>query len=361
MRHNYHAILETLNTAVLQADAELKISYANTAAQQLLGMSLSRLTTLKATDLIDRGEHTLLSTLNTVAQEENFQGITFADVILCPEPSRNLTADLNVEMYSGGEKFIVIEIRSNLHQQKLMDEVNQRSQHNAARDLIRSLAHEIKNPLGGIRGAAQLLEISYGKTEGLKDYTSLIIEQTDRLKALVDRLLGPQRPNPLTLCNIHFVIEKVLSLVSMDIKGKVRIVKDYDPSLPELSLDLDGMQQVLINIILNAAQALAEAKTTDPFVKIVTRAVTGTVIHDTRFATCVCISISNNGPEIPENIRSTIFFPMVTTKPTGNGLGLSIAQNIIQRHNGQLECASSPELTTFRILLPLRTPKNRGE
>lgn len=234
--------------------------------------------------------------------------------------------------------------------------MQQNYQYSAARDLIRSLAHEIKNPLGGIRGAAQLIEMTFGKVEGIKDYTKVIIEQTDRLKVLVNNLLGPQKPNPLVKENIHYLIEKVLSLVSMQDESKgIEIKRDYDPSLPELNLDVDSIEQVLLNIVNNAVQALKESDTKDPRIEVKTRASIRTIVRDKKYPTAVIISISNNGPEIPEQIKQTVFFPMVTTKTNGNGLGLSIALNIIERHHGTIECLSDAQKTVFKIILPLKS------
>ena len=156
--------------------------------------------------------------------------------------------------------------------------------------------------------------------------------------------------------NIHYVIEKVLSLSAMQKKASVRFEKDYDPSLPELKLDVDSMQQVLLNIVNNAIEAMADAHTEHPLVRVVTRAESGHIVREHKYPTVVAISITDNGPEIPEELRQRIFYPMVTTKQNGNGLGLSIAQGIIERHGGSLECRSTPAETTFKIVLPIPKP-----
>ena len=357
MRYNAQTIIENLGTSVLVTDNLLRITYANSAAEQLFGMSRSRLQNKRFDCLIDKNEHRLLENL-ALAVKPNFQGFSAADVLISPEPGRTIKVDISIDAYLGDRGHgLIIEAKSIVHQQKLIDEIQLRDQHNAARDLVRNLAHEIKNPLGGIRGAAQLLEMTYGSTVELKEYTSLIIEQTDRLKALVDRLLGPQKPSPMIPTNIHFVIEKVLSLIAMQTQGKVSIKKDYDPSLPELNLDSDAMEQVFINLILNAVQALSSAKTESPLITIKTRAAFGQVINNKKYQTSIVISVINNGPEIPENIRQTIFYPMVSTKATGNGLGLSIAQSIVEHHNGSIECISDSDLTVFKVILPLKKGK----
>lgn len=352
MQIDAKSVLESMNTAILVTNAQLKIIYANTAAEQLLSMSRTRLVTMKLEDIIDKNETALLDNLHQPLSP-TFQSFSATSISLSPEPGNTIIADLFIELYNSRRRGLIAELHSLVQHQKLVNEVQRRSLHSAARDLVRNLAHEIKNPLGGIRGAAQLLEISYGNEKGLKDYTKLIIEQTDRLKALVDRLLGPQRPTPLVWSNIHYVLEKVVALVSMQMKESIRFEKDYDPSLPELKLDVDAMQQVFLNIINNACQAIMEAHTVHPYIKISTRASIAPVVKDRRYPTGMVISIANNGPEIPEHIRQNIFYPMVTTKATGNGLGLSIAQNIIERHHGSIECQSSRDITIFRIVLPL--------
>jgi len=341
-------ILENLTTAVMITDNKMSILYANTAAEQLCGISRTRLKSQKLQDLVDREEITLIDTLNNPDFNVNFQGFSAADVRFTPYPGKTSKADLTIFQYTEN-KFdgFLVEIHPIAHQEKLINQAQQNFQFTAARDLIRNLAHEIKNPLGGIRGAAQLIEMTYAdKVENLKDYTKVIIEQTDRLKILVNNLLGPQRPNPLTQVNIHYLIEKVLKLVQLqDNCKRITIKKDYDPSLPELPLDSDSIEQVILNIVNNAIDALDNEVFTDPVIKIKTRASFRTI---------------NNGPQISEQLKKTLFYPMVTTKPNGNGLGLSLALNIIERHNGTIECLSDAHETEFRIILPVKT-ESHGE
>lgn len=356
MQAESKAILESLATAVLLTDHRLKIVYANSAAEQLFNMSRSKLCLLKLTDLLDKGQKGLFENIQH-SLKPRAQGFTASDIWIIPEPHQAIKTDISISHYSGKGRGLIAEFKAIDYQQKMDQELARRSQHLAARDLIRSLAHEIKNPLGGIRGAAQLLEMSYGKYPHLTDYTQVIIEQSDRLKNLVDKLLGPQRPNPLTLCNIHYVIEKVLSLENMELAqgSHIRFVKDYDPSLPELMLDIDAMQQAILNLVSNAIHALTEAKTPHPQINIQTRAQLGSrVINGIKYPSAMIVSITDNGPGIPENIRETLFYPMVTSRPDGSGLGLSIAQSIVERHSGIIECDSEKGRTVFKIVLPLR-------
>ena len=351
---NYDAkdILESINTAVLLADIQMRIVYANTAAEQLLGMSASKLCTIKITELIEKHQKNVIDIFKT-AVKPNFQGFVASDIMIVSEGGHAQKVDMSLCLYTQRPRGIIVEMRSLNYQQKLNDDRQRRTQHLAARDLVRNLAHEIKNPLGGIRGAAQLLEMTLGNSSNVRDYTKVIIEQADRLKNLVDMLLGPQRPNPMTLDNIHYVIEKVLSLESMTPDIKVRFEKNYDPSLPEIDLDVDAMQQALINIINNAIQALSESNTKNPTIKIKTRAKLGAVLNGIKFPTSIAIDITDNGPGIPENIQQTLFYPMVTSRQNGNGLGLSIAQSIVERHKGTIEVNSIKGETTFTIMLPI--------
>lgn len=359
MQCDSKTIIESISTAILVIDSQLKVAYANTAAEQLFSMSRTKLQGIKILDLIDSNEKSLIESLQN-SGSPTFQGFTATDITFAPEHQNRFHADMYISLYTGRARGLVMEIHRLDYQQKLNDDLQRRNQHLAARDLIRNLAHEIKNPLGGIRGAAQLLEMTYSKDAELKEYTKVIIEQSDRLKALVDRLLGPQRPNPRAMANIHYVIEKVLSLEEMATKGTCRFEKDYDPSLPELLLDLDAMQQALINIISNAVQALSEANTAYPAIKIRTRALMGALVNGIKYPMSIEVAIIDNGPGIPPQIKDMLFYPMITSRAEGHGLGLSIAQNIVEHHRGTIECESEPGCTVFKIILPIAN-ENKSE
>lgn len=346
-------ILESIGTAVLLADMQLRIVYANNAAEQLFGMSRTRLCHFRIDDLLGPDQQYIVDILHS-ATRPDFQGFVATDILLDQHLARHTRIDLSLAMFAGGSKGIVVEMRSLEHQQKLIEDLQRNEQHLAARDLIVSLAHEIKNPLGGIRGAAQLLELAHDHADlQVSDYTKVIIEQADRLKNLVDRMLGPQKPSPTVSCNIHYVLEKVLALQRLDsCSAGIRFDKDYDPSLPEIELDLDAMQQALINVVSNAAQVLQESATRNPVITVRTRARSGAVLNGVKHRTSLAIYIIDNGPGVPEHIRDVVFFPMVTTRKSGTGLGLPIAQHIIACHKGTIECQSSTGQTVFTITLP---------
>jgi len=224
----------------------------------------------------------------------------------------------------------------------------------ATKELIRNLAHEIKNPLGGIRGAAQLLEMELPDAS-LREYTQVIIHEADRLQALVDRLLAPhRRPHVVADVNIHEVLERVRSLVLAEFSKGLVVVRDYDASLPEFRGDREQLIQAVLNITHNAAQALA-ARRQDGDAQIIlrTRAARQVTIGRQRYRLALELHIEDNGPGVPREIRDRIFFPLVSGREGGSGLGLTLAQDFIQQHQGLIECESEPGRTLFKIQIPL--------
>lgn len=236
------------------------------------------------------------------------------------------------------------------NQRRLSQEQLQHAQQVAARDLVRGLAHEIKNPLGGLRGAAQLLAKAL-PDPALTEYTKVIIEQADRLRNLVDRLLGPQRPGQHITQSIHQVAERVCQLVSLEMPDNVTLVRDYDPSLPEMAHDPDQIEQVLLNITRNALQALGEAGGT---ITLRTRTAFQITLHGTRYRLAARIDVEDDGPGVPAQLQDTLFYPMVSGREGGTGLGLSIARNLIDQHCGKIEFNSWPGHTEFSVYLPIR-------
>lgn len=219
----------------------------------------------------------------------------------------------------------------------------------ANRELVRNLAHEIKNPLGGIRGAAQLLEAEF-ELAGLREYTQVIIKEADRLQSLVDRLLEPHRfPRAETEVNIHEVCERVRSVVTAEYPHALAIDRDYDASLPELRGDKEQLIQVVLNLVRNAAQALHGQGR----ILLRTRVARQVTIAKRRHKLALDLHVIDNGPGIPEEIRDRIFFPLVSGREGGSGLGLSLAQSFVHQHGGIIECESRPGRTDFRILLPI--------
>lgn len=227
-------------------------------------------------------------------------------------------------------------------------------QHGAGRQMIRQLAHEIKNPLGGLRGAAQLLERQLDSDE-LKEYTQVIISEADRLANLVDTLLGPGGPLNKQAVNVHELLEYVLRLVEPELGGLVRIRRDYDAGLPDIELDHDQMVQAFLNLVQNAVTALdGQGRIT-----LRTRAVMNFTIGDTRHPVVASIEIEDDGPGIPKNLQDSVFYPLVTSRPDGTGLGLPVAQELISRHGGLIEFESRPGRTVFQVRIPLNVEDKR--
>jgi two-component system nitrogen regulation sensor histidine kinase GlnL len=217
------------------------------------------------------------------------------------------------------------------------------------RELVRNLAHEIKNPLGGIRGAAQLLAIEVGASP-LRDYTQVIVKEADRLQTLVDRLLAPHRhPRLVGDVNIHEVLERVRSVVTAEYPEGLEIVRDYDASLPEFRGDKEQLIQAVLNLVRNAAQAMRGRGR----ILLTTRIARQLTIDKVRYRLALDLHVVDDGPGIPEEIRDRIFFPLVSGREGGSGLGLTLAQTFVQQHAGVIECDSRPGRTDFRVLLPL--------
>jgi two-component system nitrogen regulation sensor histidine kinase GlnL len=222
-------------------------------------------------------------------------------------------------------------------------------QHGAGRQMIRQLAHEIKNPLGGIRGAAQLLERQLDADE-LREYTDVVISETDRLAGLVDTLLGPGGPPNKQPANVHELLEYVVRLVEAENPRKLTFVRDYDPGLPLIDLDRDQVIQALLNLVTNAATALDGQGT----ITLRSRAVTNFTIGDIRHRVIASIEIEDDGPGIAPAMQDSVFYPLVTGRPDGTGLGLPAAQELLSRHGGLIEFESRPGRTVFFVRIPLQ-------
>ncbi len=270
------------------------------------------------------------------------------------------------DIQPGQRQEIVIEMLP-LEQQARQDREDRLvDQANANKELIRNLAHEIKNPLGGIRGAAQLLEMEI-ESPSLTEYTQVIIREADRLQVLVDRLLAPhRRPHLVGDVNIHEVCERVRSLILAEFPKGLRVVRDYDTSIPEFRGDREQLIQTVLNIAHNACQALAEriaekvAEKADAegtpdqaTITFKTRVARQITFGKQRYRLALELHVIDNGPGVPEAIKERIFYPLVSGREGGSGLGLTLAQTFVQQHHGTIECDSQPGRTDFQILIPL--------
>ena len=349
--HFLRQILDNLTTAVLLLDGSLRVSYMNPAAEMLLEVSGQRVNGQRISSLFSDSAESLESLRSTVSNGHPF---TKREAQLNLSNGQCLVADYSVTpMQALGRNWILLELLPRDRLLRITREEAQLSQQEVTRMLVRGLAHEIKNPLGGIRGAAQLLARELPE-QGLQDYTDVIIQEADRLRNLVDRMLGPYQPPRLTCINIHEITEHVCSLVQAETQGNLDIHRDYDPSIPDLMADREQLIQAVLNIVRNAMQAIMSV--TDGRrgeITLRTRTLRQFTIGPKRHRLVCRLEITDNGPGIAPEILDSIFYPMVSGRAEGTGLGLSITQNIITRHHGLIECASVPGHTTFTLFLPL--------
>lgn len=338
-------IANQLVTAVLVLDQKLNICYLNPAAEALLAKSLNKLHG-SCYDLIFANTSITQSRLKQLLATG--QEFTDSEIVIEFNENTRFTAEVTASAVEFNRiPHVLIEFKQIDQQKQISLEVFQQQQWIAARDLIKGLAHEIKNPLGGLRGAAQLLSNELNQDQ--QEYTAMIIEQADRLTNLVDRLLGPNQLPQIKNHNIHSVLEKVCQVVNFSNEKNIELKRDYDPSIPNLECDQEKIQQAVLNIINNAIQAIE----TDNVITIKTRIASNKTINGKQVKLSAKISIIDNGPGIPAKIQDTLFYPMVSARSNGTGLGLSIAQTLINQHQGKLFCHSRPGHTEFIILLPL--------
>ncbi|WP_286270108.1 nitrogen regulation protein NR(II) [Thalassotalea hakodatensis] len=336
-------------TAVIVLDSQLNIQYANPATEALLVKSLNKLRNQSLQHVFFNSPISSIRLKQLLTSGQEFSD---SDVVLEFFDKRIITVELTASSFSlDNAPFILLEIKQIDQQKQISEEAFQHQQWESARDLIRGLAHEIKNPLGGLRGAAQLLNKEI--TPEQQEYTAMIIEQADRLTNLVDRLLGPNQLPNFNSQNIHLILEKVAQLISFNNPNNIKIIKDYDPSLPDINFDADKIQQALLNIVSNAIQVIGESGV----VRLKTRAASNKTINGRRIKLAAQISIIDNGPGIPSKIQDTLFYPMVSGRSNGTGLGLAISQTLINQHKGKISCISRPGHTEFIILLPISEDK----
>ena len=340
-----HPGLDLLTTAVLLLDQHLLIQYANPAAESLFAFSRTATGQILIDQLLSGNDifhATLRSALasNTSYNEHELALIAPGHAVL------QVSCTITPVEFRGSA--LLLEFRQLEQQIRIAREERIREQQQLNRELIRNLAHEIRNPLGGIRGAAQLLERELSRPS-LREYTDVIVKEAGRLQALMDRLLTPHRlPHPAQL-NIHEVLERVRSLILAESQRELIIRRDYDVSLPPLTGDKEQLIQVVLNIARNSAQALQGSGE----ITLRTRIGRQVTLAKKRFRHAVQVDIIDNGPGIPEAIRDKIFYPLVSGREGGSGLGLSLAQHYVHQHQGVIEFTSQPGKTCFTLLLPV--------
>ena len=342
-------ILDNISTAVVALDAELRVVSLNSSGQDLLETSEARCLGHPIRKLVAQPE-TLMEVLKQVRASRN--PIARRGMPLTLLSGREIHADLMLTPVPNNEHSIslLLEMQPVDRLLKISREESLYNVQETTREMVRGLAHEIKNPLGGVRGAAQLLAREL-PDEGLAEYTNIIIREADRLRDLVDQLLGPNKHMEARKLNIHEVLEHVLNLVSAETDNQVSLVRDYDPSLPDIFGDRSQLIQALLNIVRNALQAATSDQ--ECVITLRSRPQRQFTIGTRRHRLVCRLDIEDNGPGIPQDMLHTIFMPMVTGRAEGTGLGLTIAQSIITRHGGMVECASEPGNTRFSIYLPM--------
>ena len=339
--------LELLNTAVLMLDEGLNVTYANPAAETLFAQARRQMigvpfdTALPGNDeFVQRLAHAL----------EAQAGFNDNDLLLEVEGYPVHLHCVITPAESHGEAKLVLEFRELQQQLKIARETKILEQQQANRELIRNLAHEIKNPLGGIRGAAQLLERELPDAE-LREFTQVIVKEADRLQSLMNRLLTPNRLPQLEEVNIHEVMERVRTLLLAEFPEGLVVKRDYDTSLPEITGDKEQLIQAILNVARNAAQATGGLGE----IRMMTRIARQLTIARRRYRLAIAVSIEDDGPGVPPDLAERIFYPLVSGRQGGTGLGLSLAQSFVSQHHGTIEFESVAGRTRFTLLLPVRS------
>ena len=340
-------ILDHLATAVLLFDRDMRLVSINPSGEDLLSISNRRAKGFLPHEVLPeatRFTDMIKSSIET--------GHPYAErcLTLNLQNAGTITVDCRVTPILDDQNptQVIVEMVDAVSMQRVLHEENLTVLHDAAKESVRGMAHEIKNPLGGIRGAAQLLERELNN-EDLIEYTQIIIQESDRLRNFIDRMLSSDRKLTLEDANIHELLEYVCNLLEAEYKNIFQIERDYDPSLPNVSVDREQILQVLLNVVRNAAQAIGESGQ----ITVRTRAVRQCTINQQLHRLVIQIDIIDNGPGIPPEIENGIFYPMITGRADGTGLGLSIAQSLVNLHGGIINYERKDEKTRFSIFLPI--------
>ena len=338
--------------AVVRPDGSCQ--FVNGMLESVIGLSRK---TLNQRSLLEwfREPAALREALEAVGRNEiairRFEGAVRRSAV---GPAEALPVHVIVSQMDPGLSRLMVQMIEIEQQTRQEREERVAGQAEVTKELIRNLAHEIKNPLGGIRGAAQLLAMDLPSPE-LIEYTQVIIHEADRLQTLVDRLLAPHRkPHIVGDVNIHEVCERVRSLVLAEYPRGLEVTRDYDASIPEFRGDREQLIQAVLNIVHNATQALSERiERADAQIVLRTRVARQVTIGKQRFRLALELHIQDNGPGVPEGLKERIFYPLVSGREGGSGLGLTLAQTFVQQHQGTIECDSEPGRTVFKIVIPL--------
>jgi two-component system nitrogen regulation sensor histidine kinase GlnL len=337
--------LDLLNTAVLLLDEDLCVTYANPAAEMLFAQGRSHLMGRSFGEALPGNEEFVQRLHQSLDAESGFND----NDLLLEVDGYPVHLHCVITPIESLDARLVLELRELEQQIKIARENRLLEQQAANRELIRNLAHEIKNPLGGIRGAAQLLERELPDPE-LAEFTQVIVKEADRLQSLMNRLLTPHRQPKVEMLNVHEVTERVRTLLLAEFPEGLAVHRDYDTSLPEIRGDKEQLIQAILNVARNAAQATGGRGE----IRLVTRISRQVTIARARYRHALAVTVQDNGPGVPKELADRIFYPLVSGRDGGTGLGLSLAQSFVSQHQGLIEFDSAPGRTRFTILLPVR-------
>jgi len=348
--HRFHAF-DWLATPIAVLESNGTVVFVNSELEDVIGQSRRSLEGESFLNFFSDPQPLLHALSGAKANE--FAALRYDAELLRINPDESLPVHVIVAQSDQTDE-VIIELLPIQQQTRQDREERLIDQAQANKELIRNLAHEIKNPLGGIRGAAQLLEMEMESKE-LTEYTQVIIREADRLQTLVDRLLAPhRRPHLVGDVNIHEVCERVRSLIMAEFPRGLRVIRDYDTSIPEFRGDREQLIQAVLNIAHNAALALSERVTDgDAQLTFKTRITRQVTFGKQRYRLALELHVIDNGPGVPDSIKDRIFFPLISGREGGSGLGLTLAQTFVQQHHGMIECDSMPGRTDFKILIPL--------
>ena len=348
---NHFNGLEHLATAIILLNAENRVVYINPGAEITFAFSATHVTGMLINEVFPNCEILMVAVNNATKQQSPFREHEFA---ISTHRQLSFAVTCTVTPIDTPDACLILEFQQMDAQLRIAREERMLIQQQANAELLRNLAHEIRNPLGGLRGAAQLLEHEL-PSPNLREYTQVIIKEADRLQSLMDRLLIPHRAPKSQPTNIHEVLERVRSLLMAESAKGLVIKRDYDLSLPELIGDREKLIQAVLNIARNAVQAMQGQNKTDSQLSFRTRAERQVTLARKRYRVAIKLEIIDNGPGIPNDIRERIFYPLVSGSEGGTGLGLTLAQTFITQHHGMIECESKPGHTCFTIMLPIET------
>lgn len=348
---NHFSGLEHLATAIILLDVDRRVVYINPGAEIIFAFSATQITGLLISEVFPDCDILMIAINNALEKQSPFREHEFA--ISSPR-QHAFAVTCTVTPIDSPNACLILEFQKMDAQLRIAREERMLIQQQANAELLRNLAHEIRNPLGGLRGAAQLLEHEL-PSPSLREYTQVIIKEADRLQSLMDRLLIPHRVPKYQPTNIHEVLERVRSLLLAESPQAIIINRDYDLSLPELIGDREKLIQAVLNIARNAVQAMRSHRTPASQITFRTRAERQVTLARKRYRVAIKLEIIDNGPGIPADIRDRIFYPLVSGSEGGSGLGLTLAQTFITQHHGMIDCESVPGNTCFTILLPIET------